>query len=259
MDFFNLYGRKVVLKDEDFTRISKQLKNLKPTEFDRRINELEGNFDFERSNNQNIEKLKNLISDIKTNRQKQLKQHYKKAVKQLQNTINFQGQQQAVGNYINSVNKNPNIDLTITSLKDKHYKNIDELSQRKEKKRQQRQQRQAQQRKRKQIFDMLPDSDALQKTQRQKRKQIFDMLPDSDALGYDVQMLDMLPDSDVLHKTQRQKRKQMLDITLDSDALMSDMDKTIQTKVDNRNSFLLGSVVGLFTLSSFILIPILAK
>ena len=119
--------------------------------------------------------------------------------------------------------------------------------------------RQAQQRKRKQIFDTLPDSDALQKTQRQKRKQIFDMLPDSDALDYNVQMSDMLPDSDALHKTQRQKRKQMSDMLSDSDVQMLDKDKTIQTKVDNRNSFLLGSVVGLFTLSSFILIPILAK
>ena len=253
---WSFYGKKLVLKDEDFSKISQQLKNLEPTEIDRRINELEGNFDFERSNDQNMKKLKNLISDIKTERQKQLEQHYKKAVKQLQNTINIQRQQQAVGNYINSVNRNPNIDLTITSLKDKHYKNIDELSQRKEKKRQQ---RQAQQRKRKQIFDTLPDSDALQKTQRQKRKQIFDMLPDSDALDYNVQIFDMLPDSDALHKTQRQKRKQMSDMLSDSDVQMLDKDKTIQTKVDNRNSFLLGSVVGLFTLSSFILIPILAK
>lgn len=237
---WSLYGKKFVLKDEDFSKISQQLKNLEPTEIDRYINQLEGIFDFERSNDQNMKKLKNLISDIKTERQKQLKQHYKKAVKQLQNSINIQGQQQAVGNYVNSVNRNPNIDLTITSLEDKHYKNIYELSQRKEKKRQQ---RQAQQRKRKQIFDTLPDSDALQKTQRQKRKQIFDMLPDSDALDYNVQMSDMVPDSDALGYNVQ----------------MSDIEKTIQTKVDNRNSFLLGSVVGLFTLSSFILLPILAK
>ena len=238
MDFFNFYGKTVVLKDEDFTRISQQFKKLEPSQIDPYINQLKENFDLEGSTDKNMIRLKKLISDIKRKRQKQLEQHYKKAVKQLQNTINYQGQQQAVGNYIHSVNRNPNIDFT--SLADKNFQNINKLMQQKEKKRQQ---RQAQQRKRKLIFDMLPDSDALQKTQRQKRKQIFDMLPDSDALDYNVQMSDMLPDSDAL----------------DYNVQMSDIEKTIQTKVDNRNSFLLGSVVGLFTLSSFILIPILAK
>ena len=219
---WSLYGKTVVLKDEDFSKISQQFKKLEPSQIDPYINKLKETFDLERSIDKNMIKLKNLISDIKNKRQKQLEQHYKKAVKQLQNTINFQGQQQAVGNYIHSVNINPNMDFT--SLADKNFQNINKLMQQKVKKRQQRQQRQ---RRRKQIFDMLPDSDALQKTQRQKRKQIFDMLPDSDALDNNVQI--------------------------------SDIEKTIQQNIDNRNSFLLGSVVGLFTLSSFILIPILAK
>ena len=31
---WSLYGKKVVLKDEDFSKISQQLKNLEPTEID---------------------------------------------------------------------------------------------------------------------------------------------------------------------------------------------------------------------------------
>ena len=198
---WSLYGKTVVLKDEDFSKISQQFKKLEPSQIDPYINKLKETFDLERFTDTNMIKLKNLISDIKNKRQKQLEQHYKKAVKQLQNTINYQGQQQAVGNYIHSVNINPNMDFT--SLADKNFQNINKLMQQKEKKRQQRHQRQ------------------------RKRKQIFDMLPDSDALDNNVQI--------------------------------SDIEKTIQQNIDNRNSFLLGSVVGLFTLSSFILIPILAK
>ena len=76
---------------EDFSKISQQFKKLEPSQIDPYINKLKETFDLERSTDTNMIKLKNLISDIKNKRQKQLEQHYKKAVKQLQNTINYQG------------------------------------------------------------------------------------------------------------------------------------------------------------------------